>query len=173
MANRAVKRDASTLQNELFMCVGQIIISGTTTGVTQTGVTVNGLSGSLPTVLSGSSPNQFSSQYAVVRNVSGSYSIQMADVWPKLLCATFTLGSSGSQGLNAGAMAVPAHAGFKVIQDTSGPTRWDSPLLGGVNKVDFTLLSGSQNDSAGYIAKDPLGKPLVVDVALWFANSTV
>lgn len=168
MANRAVKRDISTLQNELFLCYGQVILSASN-GVPQTAITVNGLTGTLPTLLSGSSPNQFTSQYAVLRNGSGSYSIQMQDVWPRLLSAQFTLGTSGSI-----AGAAPQHSGFKVFQNTTQQARYDTTSSSGVNAVGFSLVSGSNNDTAGFILKDPTGGlPLVINVSLAFANSSV
>jgi hypothetical protein len=163
MANRAVKRNIQTLQNELALLEGQIVISGPY-GAPGSSILVNGLTGSLPTVLSGSSPNQFSSQFTVTRVQSGSYILSLKDVWPRLLACQLTLGASGSQ-----------MTSWSVQQDTGVPPRFDTTSSAGMNQVGFRLLSGSVSADGGRVLADPSGSinALTVNVSLALANSDV
>lgn len=163
MANRAVKRNIQTLQNELALIQGQVSIKGPFGGVGSS-IQVNGLTGSLPTLLSGSSPNQFASQFTVQRVQSGSYLLLMKDVWPKLLSVQLTPGvASGSTDVKWG-----------VMQAIDAPARWDltgsagSQAQAGFNQLGFILVN------SGSTLADPLaGETVVVNVALALANSTV
>lgn len=161
MANRAVKRTIGTLQNELTYFEGQIVITGPY-GAPGSSILVNGLTGSLPTLLSGSSANQFTSQFTVNRFQSGSYALNLKDVWPKLLSAQFSLGASGSQ--------LPT---WFVEHDSGVPGRSDVTGSAGCNQVGFRLMSGST--TANPTLADPSGSinAMTINVSLAFANSTV
>lgn len=163
MSNRAVKRNIATLQNELQFIEGQIVVKGPFGGVGSS-LLVNGLTGSLPTVLSGSSPNQFASQYTVTRVQSGSYLLQLGSLFPRLLDVQLTMGvASGSNDVY-----------WDVRQATDAPARWDltgsagNQAQGGVNQIGFVLIK-----SGSTLADPAASETLTVNVSLAMANSSV
>lgn len=155
MANRAVKRNIQTLQNELAFVEGQIVFAGPYGGVSSS-ISVQGLTGSLPTVLSGSSPNQFVSTFTVTRVQSGSYLVKLADAWPKLLDVQLTMGvASGTNDLN-----------WSAKQATDAAPRYDTTGSAGFNQLGLLLIK------SGSTLADPVaGETLTVNVSLALANS--
>lgn len=155
MANRAFKRDIATLQNELVLISGRVIFTPRADGIAQTDITTVGFKGLIPQVLSGSSPSQFTSQYPVVRNISGSYILKLADSYPQLLASSFELCASGS-----------VIANFDTRRDTGVPLS-ASAAGTGVTQVGFALYNTSS------LADPTTAAPFEVDVILFLANSTV
>jgi hypothetical protein len=157
MANRAVKRNIQTLQNELALMQGQIVFTGPYGGVGSS-IAVNSLTGSLATVLSGSSPNQFTSQFTVKYVSSGSYAINLANVWPKLLSVQLTPGVNGTA----------SDVSWDVLQNTATAPRSDTTGSAGINQLGILLVK------SGSTVADPLaGESVTVNIALALANSSV
>jgi hypothetical protein len=167
MANRAFRRDSCTLQNEQVIIEGQIVLSSSAGGVVQGRISVNGLTGSLPTVISGglnSSPNTTVSQYTVQRVQSGSYILFLKDTYPKLLDFQVQASASGSN-----------FSSFSARHDTGLQTNSLSALSGGVNQIGISVFSGSfLSPTGGLTLADPVGTGvLTLDIHLALANSTV
>lgn len=161
MANRAFKRQIATLDTELVLINGQVILSSSGGGIGQSNILVNGLTGSLPTVLSGSSPNQFNSTFTVQRVTSGSYRVKLADVYAKLQRVELCIGFSGS--------SAPTYMGYGVIHDTGVPGRYDTTSSSGFNQFGFTIVN---NASGSFSAVDPTSTPLTINISLALANTS-
>lgn len=165
MASRAWKRNISTLQNEQVTIDGQVVITGSFGGV-GSGINVNGLTGSVLTQLSGSVPGQFTTALAVTWNQSGSYTINLADVYPRVLSVNLTPGFSQTQVSSGDINWDTSH----VILSSSVSTRHSSSLAGatGVDQIGFILLK------SGSALADPLpGNAVTVNVNMVFANSQI
>ena len=165
MANAAVVRNMATEQREAHHVFGQIQYQGPY-GAPGSYLRAVNMTGSLPTILSGATPTQYTNQYTVQFVQSGSLTLGFAHTWPKLVDLQLTLGMSGSQG-----------GRWFVEQDTGVPARSDTTGSSGANQVGIAIFNIPLTTGAlgAPILAEPSGstQAMTINVHAVFANAEV
>lgn len=176
MANRAWTRNIATLTKELVLLEGVITLSGSTffnTGSNadfDRGVITCNIPGTVPTVFSSSNGvvatgETKTLQAPVTRVGSGSYQVDLSDVYPSMKAAHFDLSMSGSTQYD-----------WRVVPDLA-TTRMGSVANAAAQRpyqpgstVGFLVLSSSGGVSA---PADPKGNTFNINVSLALKNSVI
>jgi len=138
-------------------------------GGVSSSLNLTNVQGFTPKVLSGSSPNQFADQFAIRWNASGSYTLNLSNLWAQLVSYDITIGAQATSISGSGGKDVS----WTAIKDIGIPDLGQSATssfgvgtTGGVNQFSFALLkSGSMADPSGTEEVD-------VGITLWLRPST-